>query len=613
MEKDNQNMTTKFYSAKVELKDEKSEAKRYRNILANSGEIMESGEVRDLNSLYVMSTDSTLIKISDLNKDPEKQDQKYHLKAAANHGELKNGELVPTIEKQFGGCKVWLEDDGLHARMYFADNDDLADHAWAISEFASYSTGIDWYPDGYYGSGLEINEPIGILREISMVFTGNDPRTKTIDHKPTEAKGADGAADEVDGEQITNDNKGEDEMSEAKKDALTPEENRAIKEALAEVADRFTTDVPEDETQPTARDSKEEAEEVEAPKEESKDTLRMPHITIVQKQDSVKQEYGTADKKADAKQKLTDAIKASKGQFDTKFNDAISGLADPLNVEVMFTEAMEKSDGIISFFNHVNAKGLSNNVLAGTDGEGGRAKGHKKGDTKADQDLTNTIRNVYCKMVYKKLSLDAMEVYENPELVEFRARELVENIIKEIERAAIIGDGRTAPSGSNPDYRMFDGVSRGFFSVKADAAAASGYGSLVASTYTTPTGGNLYDAVVGARGQIMTEGRQALIVKPSVMTAAFQAKVGSDYLIAPGSNAEDIFRVARVFAPQWMENDTNDAYLIVDGAYTTVGETQVRVKPFFDVSTNQDVLLDETPRGGTLTKYKSAVAIAPAE
>lgn len=613
MEKDNQNMTTKFYSAKVELKDEKSEAKRYRNILANSGEIMESGEVRDLDSLYVMSTDGTLIKISDLNKDPEKQTEHYQVKAQSNHGELIDGEMVPSIEKQFGGCKVWLEDDGLHARMYFADNDQLADHAWAISEFASYSTGIDWYPDGYYGSGLEITEPIGILREISMVLTGNDPRSKTIDHKPTEAKGADGAADEVDGKQITNDNKGEDEMSEAKKDALTPDERDALLREVAEKINDFTTKAPEDETQPTARDSKEEAEEVEAPKEESKDTLRMPHITIVQKQDSVKQEYGTADKKADAKQKLTDAIKASKGQFDTKFNDAISGLADPLNVEVMFTEAMEKSDGIISFFNHVNAKGLSNNVLAGTDDEGGRAKGHKKGDTKADQDLTNTIRNVYCKMVYKKLSLDAMEVYENPELVEFRARELVENIIKEIERAAIIGDGRTAPSGSNPDYRMFDGVSRGFFSVKADAAAASGYGSLVASTYTTPTGGNLYDAVVGARGQIMTEGRQALIVKPSVMTAAFQAKVGSDYLIAPGSNAEDIFRVARVFAPQWMENDTNDAYLIVDGAYTTVGETQVRVKPFFDVSTNQDVLLDETPRGGTLTKYKSAVAIAPAE
>lgn len=613
MEKDNQNMTTKFYSAKVELKDEKSEAKRYRNILANSGEIMESGEVRDLDSLYVMSTDGTLIKISDLNKDPEKQTEHYQVKAQSNHGELIDGEMVPSIEKQFGGCKVWLEDDGLHARMYFADNDQLADHAWAISEFASYSTGIDWYPDGYYGSGLEITEPIGILREISMVLTGNDPRSKTIDHKPTEAKGADGAADEVDGEQITNDNKGEDEMSEAKKDALTPDERDALLREVAEKINDFTTKAPEDETQPTARDSKEEAEEVEAPKEESKDTLRMPHITIVQKQDSVKQEYGTADKKADAKQKLTDAIKASKGQFDTKFNDAISGLADPLNVEVMFTEAMEKSDGIISFFNHVNAKGLSNNVLAGADDEGGRAKGHKKGDTKADQDLTNTIRNVYCKMVYKKLSLDAMEVYENPELVEFRARELVENIIKEIERAAIIGDGRTAPSGSNPDYRMFDGVSRGFFSVKADAAAASGYGSLVASTYTTPTGGNLYDAVVGARGQIMTEGRQALIVKPSVMTAAFQAKVGSDYLIAPGSNAEDIFRVARVFAPQWMENDTNDAYLIVDGAYTTVGETQVRVKPFFDVSTNQDVLLDETPRGGTLTKYKSAVAIAPAE
>ena len=101
-----------------------------------------------------------------------------------------------------------------------------------------------------------------------------------------------------------------------------------------------------------------------------------------------------------------------------------------------------------------------------------------------------------------------------------------------------------------------------------------------------------------------------MVVKPSVLTAAFQAKVGNRYLIEPGATAEDIFRVARVFAPLWMEYDnTNDAYLLVRNGYTTTGERSPRVYPFFDVNTNSNILLNEMPMGGTLTKYKSAAAI----
>ena len=99
------------------------------------------------------------------------------------------------------------------------------------------------------------------------------------------------------------------------------------------------------------------------------------------------------------------------------------------------------------------------------------------------------------------------------------------------------------------------------------------------------------------------------MVKPSVLTAAFQAKINNRYLIEPGATAEDIFRVARVFAPMWMEYADDDAYLLVRNGYTTTGERNPRVYPFFDVSTNQNILLNEMPIGGTLTKYKSAAAI----
>ena len=631
----------KFYDAKV-LKDAKSsEERRFRNILANSGQIMESGEIRDLDNLYVMGRDGKPIAIKTLNHNPDKQTEEYTVKAQADHGEIRDGELVDTIEKQFGSCKVWLEEDGLHARMYFANDDRLADHAFAISEDASYSTGIDWYPDGYYGVGLNIEEPIGILREISMVLTGNDPRAKTIDHKDVEATRAKGSevVETEDGEK-TNEN-GESEMTKTQ-DELTPKENTVMKQKLAEdlvekvseVVDEFTTDVPESEVQPTARENESVAEESKDSEEtpevaepapaETHDSV-VHNININFRDRAVKNETPVVSKdvKAEAKKAryaaIKDALKASNFKFDQKFNsvleskDAVTGLGAPLNITNMFTEAMEHNDGILSYIYHIggtNGRGLRNNALAGTANYGNEAQGFKKGDTKVDEAIANTIRVAYDKMIYKKLSLDAMEIYENPELLEFRSRELLDQILLSIERAIFIGDGRTAPTSGQPDLRMFDATTNtGLFPIAADCAAQSGYGTLVASSYTVKSGDNLYDGVVGARQWIRSEGDQILVVKPSVLTAAFQAKISNRYLIEPGATAEDIFRVARVFAPMWMEYADDDAYLLVRNGYTTTGERNPRVYPFFDVSTNQNILLNEMPIGGTLTKYKSAAAI----
>lgn len=619
---------TEFYAARLlDAKDEMAK-RRYRNILAASGKILESGEIRDLKALYVMGRDGKVIKISALNHNPDAQAESYSVKAQADHGELIDGEPVPTIEKQFGSCKVWLEDDGLHARMYFADNDALADHAWAISEDASYSTGIDWYPEGYYGAGQEIDEPIGILREISMVLTGNDPRAKTIDTKSSKVATGDAVGD-------TNTNSKEGLDMAKKLDQLTPDERAAFGRELEDLLDRFTTNAPESETEPTARDTKDEAEGTENSADakaeaikSSDSTVHHTNVVVIKKDHVAKQEaavktvdWVTSKAGHDAFAKCLkqagkfgasfDALWRAEASKHTSLDD-ISGLPTPTNIVSMWRDALEKSDGIISHFEFINSKGLRINLVGAVTGQEdlARAHGHKKGDTKVNQVLQNTVREVLCKMVYKRLPLDAMDLWENPELIDFRARELVNAIIVEIERAAIIGDGRSTAS---PDLRMYDPeTGRGFVSVKSDAAAGEGVGSLVASTYTEVAGDNAYDTVVKARGQILTEGRQFIVAKNSWISSALTARVGSDYLVAPGTRIEDVLGVERVYTPAWMEGDSNDAYLIVDKAYKMVGQNAINTHADFDTSTNENILLDETPRGGALGEYKSAVAIAPA-
>lgn len=619
----------------VQIADKKAPAeRRFRNIVANSGKEMESGEVRDLDRLYVMGRKGKLIKISDLATDPDKQTEKYSVNFVANHGhnDMATGERVVDVEDIIGDAKVWMGQDGLYARVYFANDDQKADHAWAISDNASYSIGTEWYPDGYYGAGLEIDEPIGILREISMVDTGNDPRAYTLDHKPVLAKAQGSASAGDDGN--NNLTKGIDmkkfkiktadgQIVEKTVDELTPDEARAMAGRMADIIEDFTTEAPESETEPTARgEAKDEEGEApaEAPAEEKKDVLSRSVLIIKDK--AVKQEMPVANKDwlhgAEGHKAFADTLKRA-GRMGASFDalwraeaekhmslDGISGLPNPAPVEQYFAEALEKSDGIISHFEFVSAKSFRLNMLAAASDAGGRAQGHKKGDTKVNQNLTDTVRDLLVKMVYKRLDLDATELYENPYLIDFRSRELVNAIIVEIERAAIIGDGRTAPSGNDPDLRMFDGT-RGFYSVAADASAVSGFGTYVASAVTVA--GNLYDGVVSGRGQIKTEGRQYIVAKASAITALLSEKTSAGYLVQPGSRVEDILQVERVYTPAWMENSTADAYLIVDRAYKHGGERNIRVRADFDTSTNTDILLDETPRFGSLGEYKSAVAI----
>ena len=623
-------MSTKFIDAKVVL-DAKITTKRYRNILANSGELMESGEKRDVRNLYVMGTDGKLYKIADLATDPDKQTEEYTVQAQADHGEIIEGMLVPSIEKQFGSCKVWLEEDGLHARMYFAEGDPLADHAYAISEHASYSIGMDWYPDGYFGTGYEITEPIGILREISMVLTGNDPRAKTIDSINADAE-AQGSASDSDG--VANNIKEEKSMK--KVDELTPDERKAMEAEIAGVIEKFTTDAPEDETEPTAVDTKDTEGEAEAPaekaeepkdeevKEEKTDALTQ-NVIVIKDKNTIKQEK-VMTKTTDAYLKTDKAVAAwGKALLDcagdkTKFEDAFRKQAKADGVDLgenvslvpeavinAVTEQIEDEDRI---FNHVFHTGL-NFEVAGTATSEGAAKGHVRGKTKVEEEIEIAKRVLVPADLYKLIKLDHSMVKINggissSAIVRYVLREMPRKLFDAIDQAILVG-GITTDSDESGETEF-----TALLPIIADIADAQGvYGS----EYTAEAGDTARAVISKAAGRVVSGYDRTLITTEDALTDLENSLNGSFPVFPNGIDKNDprINGIRRIITPRWLTAEMLGDYtggIIVDlPSYHTVGDDSAERLTDYDIDTNKYVWEILACIGGGLVNKGAAVGI----
>lgn len=623
-------------TAKIVLQDAaKSKDRRFRNILANSGEIMESGEIRDLNQLYVMSHDGKLVKISDLNKDPEAQTESYSVKAQADHGEVQGEYLVPSIEKVFGDCRVWLEDDGLHARMYFANDDKLADHAWAISDHASYSIGIDWFPEGYYGVNYEIDEPLGILREISMVVTGNDPRAKTIDHKPMEAK-AQGSATADSG---TN-QQGDSTMSKKTLDELTPDEREAMQREMAEVINRFTADVPESETEPTA-DEAPEAEEAtteeapaveEAPEaeeekpaevEEKKDGV-MPVLVI---KDRVKQENFMSNTTDYLK---TDAAVAAWGKAiadsqgdKAKFADSFKKIAKADGIDLgenvslvpeavinAVSEQIEDEDRI---FSHVFHTGLNFEVAATATTEGG-ATGHVRGKTKTEEAVELAKRVLVPADLYKLMKLDHSMVKINggvssSAIVRYILREMPRRLFDTIDQAILVG-GVASDSLESGETEF-----TALLPIIADIAAKNTYGD----EYTPAAGDTAKAMISKAASRVVSGYDRTLITTEDKLTDLENSLNGSFPVFPNGIDKNDprINGIRRIITPRWLTAEMLGDYengVIVDlPSYHTVGDDSAERMTGYDLDTNKYIWELVACIGGGLVNKGSAIGIKAQE
>lgn len=240
----------------------------------------------------------------------------------------------------------------------------------------------------------------------------------------------------------------------------------------------------------------------------------------------------------------------------------------------------------------------------------GRARGYNRADAadKAEQSLTFDDRILRPQFVYKYITLNKEDIKEQRStgaLVTYILSELPQRIVREVERAIVLGDGRA----SDDDYKIKEGDPRGFYPILADVADDNFF----AGEVTLDGDEAAAEAVAMAIDEIKTPGEIVLVAKKGYSTAARFAKdTEGNYLFPIGTKATDILGVDTIIEPDWF-NDTNspdyDAVVVVFSGYKVVGDTTIEGFQNFILKTNKQEYLQEIWAGGGLSTKKAAIGI----
>ena len=292
----------------------------------------------------------------------------------------------------------------------------------------------------------------------------------------------------------------------------------------------------------------------------------------------------------------------------------------PTALESIFFHAWDDVEAdVFSIFRRSNMRAGTAIAFYGANDEDIRAKGHKKGETKADQTLTAVQRDLKGKIVYKKLGIDLIDLLEDTtgELLRFRTEELVDRLRTEVFTAIVLGDGRTS---GTPDYRIFDGT-RGLYSIVGDingSTSANSYASLVASRVANVETDTIYDKIVKALGAVKDRGVTRGSDRRKVAVITSQAK--TDLLLTKNQNGGYLFPVgadldamfgARIITLDGIANSGYDVIAFANQGYTLLG-TDDMVRTDFDITTNTDYMLVERLVCGSLEGNKVAAGYVSA-
>lgn len=524
-------------------------------------------------------------------------------------------DVIGSVRKAFFKDGELIFEAGISNREQAQEILQLIEEGHLDNAFSITMADFDYNQDSGEISNAEIIE-------VSVVFRGANKEARLLAVKSVEGielveRNEDGSFKAiVDGKEVT---LKADEATEAEVEEATEEkaedEEKSEPEAEAENATETEGEsVAEDEekSEESEAETTEEStkEESEMDKEIAKEAIATPAVAVKATSENylASKDYMNVFKKAiiDTKGQSAEATKAVlKAHLTSKgiTGDAIL----PTEIASIFFKTWEDKGSILSTFRNINAPAAALYAFGG-EGEGIRAKGHKKGDQKAVQTVTSTRRDLKQKLVYKRQDYDLQDILDDTtgELLRFRVEELGARVANEIALGAILGDGRTQPE-SGADYRVFDGT-RGLWSMAADIAGNTAYQNAVANAVTYSATDNIFDKIKKTLAQVraINGGRKVVVVAPGVLTDFEISKTESGtYLIAPGTSASTLFPNTVIFEMDEMVGADYDVIAYADQGYALFSTNEM-VRTAFDLDYNTDAMLVERSVAGSL--YGNRVA-----
>lgn len=430
--------------------------------------------------------------------------------------------------------------------------------------------------------------------EVSLVYRGSNKEARLLAIKSL-------LGDEMKTKQ--NDNFG-DANGDGKDHTVAPEAPETANETSADNSEEEATNESESETQEVLEtNNTEEKEETMNNKEIAKDAVVEKGVMPNQPA-SANNYLKTKAALVDFKNIVLKNHRGSNEQIMREWNEnlkskGVTGDAImPSQIENIFFKAWVDNPGILATFRTVGVKSAAVYAIGTSD----TANGHKKGDAKADQSLTNVRRDLKGLGIYKKLPIDLQDLYddETGELLAFRVEELAARVANAIAVGALIGQG-------TGDKATLQGT-RGLYPMLSDINATSGYGSNVATKVTGETGEGSYELAVRAVGAVKDEKNAGkILVVPTGFTTELKLAKGSDgHLMFPaGSNFANLLDVKQIFEIDELVGKDVKAIAYANQSYVLIGEPTATVRTDFDTNKNQDVMLTERYVGGSAQGYKT--------
>lgn len=277
----------------------------------------------------------------------------------------------------------------------------------------------------------------------------------------------------------------------------------------------------------------------------------------------------------------------------------------PTAVRGMINDLWEKGAGFLRDLNYTGAKAfyVRHNV-SDKDDETSRAKGWKKNGVKTQQEIELSAKLLSGQFIYKIVSIDNQTIFDNDEnLITYVLSELSNQLLAEIRRAILVGDGRQANDPNKID--SFEAIAK----TTTDAY----------TTVTTATSDFLIDDLRVMVDTIHNPDEKPIYLWMSKDDLRTVSRVQSSDTATPVyMSTEDVasqLGVSRIYTTDLLGEDYV-ALAVIPSEYIMVGSPDLLnglVYKSHDIWTNRDVYRDETVAGGGLNGLKSSAVLLPGE